>query len=251
VKGISKDISNLTIEDLHSYINSLTLAKSSIARKISCLKSLYNYLYNVKKSVEANLGKDLRVPVVKQKIPEYLTESESIELVNAVDLNTRNYERDYAMVILMLNTGIRRFELCNIKTSDITNNVLHIPSGKGDKPRLVPLNSDCVEAINDYLKIRKRTDRDYLFISERGSKIAPITVNYAIKKYAKTIGKDSCSPHKLRHSCASRWLWNGTDLISIKNLLGHSSLKTTQLYTHTSIDSLKNVVENNGLGRKR
>lgn len=243
-----EEFSNLTTKEIHAYINTMNGAKSTIGRKISSIKSLYNYL-NENGLVSNNPATPLKQPHIQRKIPEYLNEEESIDLIDAVDTNTRNYYRDFAILTVLSNTGLRRFEICNIKLTDIKGNVLYV-QGKGDKHRKVPLNEDCIDAIDGYMAVRSKISCDYLFLSERKQRISEITVGALVKKYMVIIGKDNLSTHRIRHSFASRLVKNNVNIVKIKDILGHGQLETTLLYCHADMEGLMEAVTTSRLKKK-
>lgn len=164
----------------------------------------------------------------------------------------KNYYRDYCILTLFLNCGMRLSELCNIKLKDIKGDTITIV-GKGDKERTVYLNKECMKAINNYLEDREtlKTDEGYLFLSNRKSKISPRNVEILVKKHIENAGfKDKkYTPHKLRHSAATMYFKQGVDIRSIQEILGHENISTTQIYTHVDSEELRKIVNNSPLSK--
>jgi site-specific recombinase XerD len=251
LKDFVKNVENFqtaTVNDIRNYINTLDSSKSTINRKIATLKSFYNYMAIIG-TVKENPMLQIKGVYIQKKIPDYLNADETVELIDSIDINSRNYYRDFAIITIFANTGLRRFELCNIKLDDIKGKILHV-QGKGDKHRKIPLNDDCIEAINDYLAVRKDESK-YLFLSERKQKISEITVAALTKKHLKNIGKGNLSTHRLRHSFASRLVKNDVNIIKIKDLLGHGQIETTMLYAHSDIDGLMEAVNSSSLRKHK
>ena len=241
------------IAELYDKEGSLVGAKSpkdekyssrSVSRKISVLKSFFKYLYK-RKYVSCNPSFGLIFPKLDKRLPAYLSSTEINKL-----LEERNYLEikiiDLAIIELFYSTGIRLSELINIKLKDInfekrTLKVL----GKGSKERIVPFGEKADIAVRNYLKIREicNTDKlEYLFISNSGKKLYPVQVNRLIKKNLALVTElKKKSPHVLRHSFATHLLDRGADIRAVKDLLGHESLSTTQIYTHLTPEKLKKV----------
>lgn len=229
------------------------LNAASRARKIATIRSYYKYLYNKEKLIDENPVQDLDSPKLIKSLPRYLSLDESVQLLNAVD--GANRERDFCILTLFLNCGLRISELVSLNISDITADSLRV-FGKGGKERIVFLNNACVAAINDYLEIRKTVscNTPAFFVSSRRERISKSTVHNLVKKHISAAGLDSTkySAHKLRHTAATLMLQSGVDVRTLQELLGHEHLNTTQIYTHVESESLRDAAERSPLaGFKR
>lgn len=244
----------VTLEDLYSYLNYLSAIRSDKAttrsRKIAALKSFFNYLTLKKKVLDKNPTVELETPKLPKRLPKYLTLDESLNLLGAIDGEFK--ERDFCIITLFLNCGLRLSELVNINMKNIKDNVLTV-IGKGDKERSIYLNKACQDAISRYIAIRPKNnlkDRDALFMSKRGTRIGRRTVEIMVKKYILNAGLDpkKYSPHKLRHTAATLLhKYGGVDIRSLQQILGHESISTTEIYTHIDSEEVKNALESNPL----
>lgn len=255
------DLKKIQLNDLHSYLAYLkdthNAKPATRARKVSCLKSFFNYLTVKSNQLEINPAQNLETPKLDKRIPKYLTLDQSKELLNVVhDEDNRNNERDYAIITIFLNCGIRLAELVNINISDIsfTDYKLNV-IGKGNKERTIYLNKACIKAIEDYLKIRPKeaiqyNSRDALFLSERRERISRRTVQYVVKRELQKAGLDvnKYSVHKLRHTAATlMYQYGNVDIRALQELLGHESISTTEIYTHVDNSQVRAAVESNPL----
>lgn len=221
------------------------------ARKTSALRGLYNYYCGKMQLIEENPTLSLDTPRPRKELPKYLTLQESIALLEAVD--GINRERDYCIITLFLNCGMRVSELVNIDMQDISEDRLRL-LGKGNKERMVYLNQACLNAIRDYLPHRitpNASSRNALFISRQGNRIDVQTVKALVKKYLAAAGlaQKHCSVHKLRHTAATLMYQNGVDVRTLKEVLGHEGLDTTQIYTHVVDQNLREAAEANPLNQ--
>jgi len=220
------------------------------ARKVACMKSFFNYLVSKAKLMENNPTRELDTPKILKRQPRYLNLDESRHLLESID--GRSYERDYAMITLFLNCGMRLSELVSINTKDIRDNRLTI-MGKGGKERTVYLNDACKSAIDAYLAIRPTegvTDRAALFLSERKRRVGKTTVQHIVKKHIGAAGLDTSkyTTHKLRHTAATLMYKHGqVDIRALQEILGHESISTTEIYTHVDDKRLREAVESNPL----
>jgi site-specific recombinase XerD len=195
----------------------------------------------------------LESPKVKQSLPKHLTLEDSLELLNSVD--GPNKQRDYCILTLFLNCGLRLAELCSLNLQDISSDGTITVTGKGNKERMVYLNTACKTAIEEYLAVRPNdgipiTERNALFISRNHRRISPKTVQHIVKTYlAKSgLGDMGYSTHKLRHTAATLMYQHGdVDIRVLKDILGHANLGTTQIYTHVSDKQIKQAVDSNPL----
>lgn len=221
------------------------------ARKATTLRNFYKYLTVQKKLIEDNPLQELDSPKIKKSLPKYLTLDESISLLNAVDGKFK--ERDYCIITLFLNCGMRLSELVSLNLSDIRSNNTIVVTGKGNKERTIYLNDACVDAINAYLPFRPVDgvkDKNALFISRQKGRISPKTVQFIVKSTLEKagLGGRDLSTHKLRHTAATLMYQHGdVDVLAIKEILGHESLSTTQIYTHILDEQLKKAAASNPL----
>jgi len=227
------------------------LTPSTRARKIATIKSFYKYLTHKVKLISENPVQYLDAPKVPKSLPKYLTLDESQRLLNAIE--SRNKQRDYCIICLFLNCGLRISEIVGLNLSDIRQDHLRI-LGKGNKERVVYLNDSTAAAINDYLLIRKNIDaidKSALFLSTRRKRMSREAVHDMVKKSLLRAGLDSekYSAHKLRHTAATLMLQNGVDVRTLQELLGHEHLNTTQIYTHVGNSELKIAAQANPLGK--
>ena len=221
------------------------------ARKCSSLKSFFDYYTAKKHLLPSNPLAELDIPKSPKKLPKYLTLEQSIALLNSVD--GTNKERDYCILTLFLNCGMRLSELVGINFNDIrSDNTIRI-TGKGNKQRIVYLNDACIKAINEYKKVRPADgvkDKNALFLSSRLTRISPKTVQFIVNKYLTKIGLDAqgYSCHKLRHTAATLMYQHGNvDIRVLQEILGHENLNTTEIYTHLSPDQIKKAANANPL----
>lgn len=224
---------------------------SSRARKIASIKSFYKYLTVKAKLLNENPVQDLDSPKIPKTLPRYLSLSESEQLLSSID--GANRERDYCIICIFLNCGLRISEIVGLNLSDIRADNLRV-TGKGNKERVVYLNDATAAAINDYLLVRKSInaiDRNALFLSNRRTRISRESVHALVKKSLLRAGLDAdkYSAHKLRHTAATLMLQNGVDVRTLQELLGHEHLNTTQIYTHVDNSELRGAATANPLGR--
>lgn len=219
------------------------------ARKISALRGFYKYYCEKMQLIEENPTKSLDLPKAKQALPKYLTLQECFQLLSAIDGAYR--ERDYCIITLFLNCGMRVSELVGINLEDISDRRLRL-LGKGNKERIVYLNNACVQAIQDYLPHRitpKAGHQNALFISRLGRQMDVQTVKALVNKYLTKAGLSMkhCSVHKLRHTAATLMYQNGVDVRTLKEVLGHENLDTTMIYTHVVDQNLQDAADANPL----
>lgn len=250
-------ISKITLQDLFAFISYVDKNRNNKnftkARKVASIKSFFKYLHGIVKLIDENPAVNLETPKTDSRHPVYLSLNESIKLLDAI--NGNNKERDYAIITLFLNCGLRLSELVNIDMDKIKDDTLTV-IGKGNKERTVYLNDACLYAINNYLVVRPKDnvkDNKALFLSARKNRICVRTVQLLVKKYINEAGFDSqkYSPHKLRHTAATLMYKHGNvDIRALQQILGHSSVSTTQIYTHIDDDRLREAVKNNPLSSK-
>lgn len=222
-------VGSIKLSDIYSYMTYLSrdrvrfqnsshsdygLNAASRARKIATIRSFYNYLTNKAHLLRENPVKDIDAPKLKKELPRYLTLEQSKDLLSAVD--GKNQERDYAILTLFLNCGLRISELVGLNLQDIQDETMRI-LGKGNKVRILYLNDACQAALNRYLAVRRPItgrDANALFLSSQNERISRSTVHAMVKKRLLEAGLDATqySSHKLRHTAATLMLQNGVDV---------------------------------------
>lgn len=250
-------LESVTLTDAYEYMTWLQRERgnqsAARARKVSSLKGFFKYLTTKKHYLKVNPIDELEAPKKKKALPKYLTLEQSIELLNAVD---GEYQaRDYAILTLFLNCGLRVSEMSGLNYTDIRNdNTLRV-LGKGNKERIVYLNSACISAIQDYMKVRPVDgvkDKKALFISRNHNRMSVKTIQAMVYKYLEKIGLNAqgYSCHKLRHTAATlMYQHGGVDVRVLKEMLGHENLATTEIYTHLSSEQLKHAADHNPLAK--
>ena len=227
------------------------ISAASRARKLSSIKSFYKYLTVRTKQLEENPVAELEYPKLRKSLPKYLTLDESAALLQAV--SGQNEKRDYAILMLFLNCGIRRSELVGLNLTDVYEDRIRVV-GKGNKERFVYFGSACRKAIDAYLPERNKqelTDNRALFGSRDNNRISVTAVHRLVKKALLKAGLDATqySAHKLRHTAATMMLSGGVDVKTVQEVLGHENLNTTQIYTHIENTELKIAAEANPLSK--
>ena len=224
---------------------------SARSRKLSAIKSFYKYLTVRTKQLQENPVADLEYPKLRKSLPKYLTISQASALLQAV--SGQNAKRDYAILMLFLNCGIRRSELVGLNISDVYEDRIRV-IGKGNKERIVYFGSACHKAIEAYMEERNQivlTDNRALFGSRNGNRISVTAVHRLVEKALSKAGLDATqfSAHKLRHTAATMMLSGGVDIKTVQEVLGHENLNTTQIYTHIESTELKLAAEANPLSK--
>ncbi len=226
------------------------------ARKVAALKSYFKFLNGKAKIIDDNPTLELESPKINKRHPVYLSLDESVNLLSSLDKDNKNYYRDYCILTLFLNCGMRLSELCSIKLDKIKGDTLTI-IGKGDKERTVYLNEACLKAIDNYLAVRDTSkctpeDKEYLLLSSRFKPINKRTVELLVKKHIFNSGlsNEKYTPHKLRHTAATLMYKHGNvDIRSLQSILGHENISTTQIYTHVDEEILRDAVNSNPLSK--
>lgn len=229
----------------------LGISASARARKLSAIKSFYKYLTVRTKQLQDNPVAELEYPKIRKSLPKYLSLEESTRLLGSV--SGPNEKRDYAILMLFLNCGIRRSELVGLNISDVYEDRIRVV-GKGNKERFVYFGTPCRKAIDAYMVERRKkflTDNRALFGSRNGNRISVTAVHRLVEKALLQAGLDSTqySAHKLRHTAATMMLSGGVDVKTVQEVLGHENLNTTQIYTHIENTELKIASEANPLSK--
>lgn len=244
---------------IYEYVNFLNRERANSprarARKIASLKSFFKYLHNKAGFLTENPAAELESIKLSKTLPSYFTLEDSLALLAEID--GRNAERDYCIITLFLNCGMRLAELVSINITDIRGDRLTV-IGKGSKERTVYLNRACLDAIDEYMQIRNKlkataSDKNAMFLSERRKRISRRTVQQIVEKNVKKLGLDphKYTTHKLRHTAATLMYQAGVDIRALQEILGHEQLSTTEIYTHVSNEQLKNAVTSNPLSTVR
>jgi len=259
-------VKKVTITDVYGYMTYLSrdriqhqnsrnseygLNTASRARKIATIRSFYKYLTVKAHLLTENPIKEIDSPKLQKSLPRYLTLDESIDLLSSV--SGKNQERDYCILTLFLNCGLRISELIGLNLTDIHDDALRV-LGKGNKVRMVYLNDACKEALARYLAVRRPItgkDANALFLSTQNERISRSGVHAVVKKRLSEAGLDSTqySSHKLRHTAATLMLQNGVDVRAVQEVLGHEHLNTTEIYTHIDNESLRVAARANPLSK--
>ncbi|MEY8418425.1 tyrosine recombinase XerC [Oscillospiraceae bacterium 44-5] len=260
LNGISIDdvdlalVKDISLTDIYSYMSYLSrergLNNTSRARKVATIRSFYKYLTNKAKLLDVNPVQDLDPPRQKKTLPKYLNLEESLDLLDSVD--GKNSSRDYCILTLFLNCGLRISELVSLNKTDVRDGQLRV-LGKGNKERMLYLNDACQKALSDWLTERDAltlADQNALFVTlQNRRRISKAAVHKLVKKHLTAAGLDSTqySSHKLRHTAATLMLQNGVDVRTLQEVLGHDHLNTTQIYTHVDSDNLRAAAKANPL----
>lgn len=251
-------IKDITLSDIYAFLAFLEKVRNNSAyaraRKVATLKSFFKFLNSKIKLIDENPTVELESPKINKRHPVYLTLDQSITVLNSMDKENKNYYRDYCILTLFLNCGMRLSELCNIEIEKIKGDTLTI-IGKGNKERTVYLNEASIAAIENYLKNRNdlkanEEAKKYLFLSSKYRPINKRSVEILVKKHIENAGfKDQkYTPHKLRHTAATlMYKYGNVDIRSLQNILGHENISTTQIYTHVDDETLREAVKTNPL----
>lgn len=254
-------LKRITLEDIHSFVSFLATTHHSKpatrARKISTIRVFFKYLAVKSNLIDVNPAQNLETPKQDKRMPKYLSLEDSQKLLKASSReDNRNKERDFAIITLFLNCGMRLAELVGIDIRDIHFDDFRMTViGKGNKERTIYLNKACIHAIQQYLLVRPTegvaiNSKDALFLSERRERISKRTVQYIVEKELQNAGLDTSkySTHKLRHTAATlMYQYGEVDIRALQELLGHASISTTEIYTHVADEQVRDAVERNPL----
>lgn len=251
-------ISTITLSDVYEFLHFTASDRSNNgatrARKVSSIRGFFNYLTVKAHLLDENPVRELEVPSIKKSIPKYLTLENSIELLASAETEESDYkERDYCMITLFLNCGMRLSELVGINLTDIRDNQLRL-LGKGNKERIVYLNDACMASIEAYKKVRPNDviDKNALFLSRNGRRISRRRVQQVVENRLQAVGLDhkGYSVHKLRHTAATlMYQYGHVDIRMLKEILGHANLGTTEIYTHISNEQLEAAAQKSPLAK--
>lgn len=249
-----EQICSVSLEDAYAFLYFCRTERmndnNSRARKAVAIKRFYRYL-EVNDKIKENRIAFLESPQTKKSLPKYLTLEQSVKLLNSVDGKFK--ERDFCILTLFLNCGLRLSELVGINISHIKDDNTLVVLGKGNKERTVYLNKSCIDSINSYMAVRPVDgvkDRDALFISNQKRRISNQGVQKIVEGCLARSGLDGLgfSTHKLRHTAATlMYQYGNVDPLQLKEILGHENLSTTEIYTHIHDDQLKQAVDSNPL----
>ncbi len=253
-------IKRVTIQDLHAYISytdkKRSNSSSTRARKVASVRSFFKYLHARVNLLDKNPALYLEFPKTDARHPVYLTLDQSEKLLNSALLNPNELfrSRDYAIIMLFLNCGLRLSELSSIDLDKINGEDTLTVIGKGNKERTIFLNNACVQAINDYLELRPVVPGEKaLFLSKRKLRLSNRAIQHMIDKYLEKSGLDPhvYSTHKLRHTAATlMYKYGNVDIRALQEILGHESVATTQIYTHLDDQRLRDAVKSNPLANR-
>ncbi|MCI9177926.1 MAG: tyrosine recombinase XerC [Clostridia bacterium] len=258
-------VKKIQLDDIHAFLFYLTNTYHSKpatrARKIASIRVFFKYLANKERILEVDPTIGLETPKQEKRLPKYLSLENSEKLLEVTRNESGDFkERDFAIITLFLNCGMRLSELVgiNIKDIDFSENKLTV-IGKGNKERTIYLNKACIDAINDYLKVRphegvKFDSKDALFLSKRKERISNRMVQEIVKRELAKSGLDinKYSTHKLRHTAATlMYQYGNVDIRALQVLLGHQSISTTQIYTHVENEQVRAAVEKNPLANRK
>lgn len=247
-------IKSVDLNLIYEYMNFLNRSRdnspASRARKIASLRSYFKYLHK-SGILEENPTAELETIKLRKRLPTYFTLDDSLALLSEID--GKNAIRDYCIITLFLNCGMRLAELVGINITDIRGDKLTVV-GKGNKERTIYLNNACMAAIRDYMEVRNTqtataSDKNALFLSSRHQRISRRTVQHIVETNVKKLGLDphKYTTHKLRHTAATLMYQAGVDIRALQEILGHEQLSTTEIYTHLSNEQLQQAVASNPL----
>ena len=254
----TEDIKTITKRDIFSYLDYARNADNGAkarARKLSALKGFFHYMHTQVNKLTVNPTENISLGSPQKALPKYLTQDEAIELLK--NIQSDFYERDFCIITLFLNCGMRLAELVTIDLGDFRDDTIRI-TGKGNKERLVYLNDACLDALQRYKKARASlpnlADKDALFVSKRtGKRLSARRVEQIVARCLQSAGLSGrgFSPHKLRHTAATLMYQGGVDMLALKEILGHENVSTTQIYTHINREQLRQAVASSPLASQQ
>ncbi|MGM9925739.1 MAG: tyrosine recombinase XerC [Bacillus sp. (in: firmicutes)] len=248
-------IRQITLEDIYLFLEYCEVQRNNSAysrsRKGATIKSFFKYLKGKRRLIEENPAEELENPKIGKRTPIYMNIKETEQFLKGIPRN-KHYYRNRCMMMFFLNLGIRVSELCSLNMDSVQGQALHV-TGKGDKERNVFLNKVCLDALTAYIEQERKHisagNTDPLFLSQKGTRLTRQTVAKIVKQINQNSGlnKTKLTPHKLRHTSATLMYKSGADIRSLQHILGHSSVSTTQIYTHVEDEEIRSVIENNPL----
>lgn len=268
ISGLSLDfVGSIRTTEIYAFLQYSGTVRKNLwaakARKLVSVRMLYRYLVNKTHLLKVNPAADIEAPKPRKTLPKFLSLEESVTLLDAVknDTESKNTERDYAIITLFLNCGMRVSELVGINLNDIQRDMTSLRvTGKGAKERVIYLNDACRAALADYLPLRMKAEAAFdkpqkaLFLSGRMKRISVKTVQWMVYKYLDDagLGGRHLSVHKLRHTAATlMYQQGGVDVRVLKEILGHEQLNTTQIYTHVSDSGMAEAMDKNPLAHTK
>lgn len=249
-------LKSIQLEDMYEFLDFCKKERNNSAktraRKVATLKSFFKFIKNKKNILLTNPAEELERPKVRDKDqPTYMTKEEAIHFQESVKKG-KHYQRDYCMITFMLNLGLRVSEITNLELNSIQGEYVKV-IGKGDKERVLYLNDSCIAALKGHLFERSRmtnpTASNALFLSQKGAALTRMQISRIVKETKIRAGLENkeITPHKLRHTSATMMYQNGADIRSLQQILGHSNISTTQIYTHIEDENIKDVLKQNPL----
>lgn len=253
-------IKDISLDDLYYFLSYCEEERnngtSSRARKVASLRSFFKYLTQKKRALTYNPADELESPLIGKRNPIYLNAMEAGQLFDGVK-EGRHYYRNYCILTLLLNLGLRVSELCDLNVNSIQNDVVRVV-GKGNKERILPLNDSCLASISDYMTyercmVKEHELKQALLLSQKGSRLNKRSVQRMVKKWNVDSGldKEVLTPHKLRHTTATLIYKEKPDIRGLQYILGHASVSTTQVYTHVDSSLIKELLSSNPINTKR
>lgn len=252
--GINKSFISANLDDLEqfvSFLSELGLESSTLARIISGIRAFYKFLQE-EEIIADNPAEQLDTPKLTRKLPEILSIEEIEQILSVIDLSKFEGHRNKAIIEVLYGCGLRVSELINLKIMDyfIDESILRV-IGKGDKERYVPIGSKAKNALYYYIEYSRphypmiTQYQQYIFLNRRGRKLTREMIFIIVKDCAAKAGiQKNVHPHTFRHSFATHLVENGADLFAVQEMLGHSSITTTEIYTHVSMSYLRDVIDN-------
>lgn len=247
-------VESITLTDIYAFFNDLSVRGDGVktrSRKASAIRGFFRYYYNIKQKLPSNPAENLELPNDRNTLPHFLTLEQSFDLLGSFDTQSEHYTRDFCIITLFLNCGMRLSELVGLNLGSIRENMLTV-LGKGNKERMIYLNRACLDAIEAYLpdraKMKKIVDKEALFLNRQGKRLGQRSVQKIVTETLERagLGGQGLSTHKLRHTAATMMYQYGeVDLRVLQEILGHANLNTTQIYTHVSDRQKESAMNSN------